>query len=326
MKILILVLEVAGILLVILYAESFMWKMAGVILVIAGIPATVWFVTNSLRKATVRIISAEDDLHISISNLVKIYGRDGKAARDYKAGRKMSALAEERQSDPGPRWQALVWQIPLLAFLVYFSWFYVVSDMWKLVASIVSWYFILFVISGFKRYYSHRLLKLFSHFVRYIIPLIILGFMHLEWSNLALTLISGGIWYLLLAMSHVSMRIRKDGLETAQVRKIFRWFVWLVRLIPGVGTQKEKFKALRGVSIEIGTGMFGLLGPNGAGKSTMIRIICGILEQSYGKIWINGIDTQEKREELQGLIGYLPQAFGTYENMSAWEFWIIREF
>jgi len=49
----------------------------------------------------------------------------------------------------------------------------------------------------------------------------------------------------------------------------------------------------------------------------MIRIICGILDQSYGKIWINGIDTQEKREELQGLIGYLPQEFGMYENMSA---------
>jgi ABC-type multidrug transport system ATPase subunit len=52
----------------------------------------------------------------------------------------------------------------------------------------------------------------------------------------------------------------------------------------------------------------------------MMRIICGILEQSYGKIWINGLDTQKYREELQGLIGYLPQAFGTYENMSAWEF------
>ena len=45
-----------------------------------------------------------------------------------------------------------------------------------------------------------------------------------------------------------------------------------------------------------------------------------MLEQSYGKIWINGIDTQEKREELQGLIGYLPQEFGMYENMSAYAY------
>jgi len=94
----------------------------------------------------------------------------------------------------------------------------------------------------------------------------------------------------------------------------------LVKQIPVIGKQHQPFKALNGVSLEIGIGMFGLLGPNGAGKSTMMRIICGILEQSYGKIWINGIDTQEKREELQGLIGYLPQEFGTYENMPAQEF------
>ena len=94
----------------------------------------------------------------------------------------------------------------------------------------------------------------------------------------------------------------------------------MVKQIPLIGKRHQPFKALNGVSLEIGTGMFGLLGPNGAGKSTMMRIICGIFEQSYGKIWINGIDTQEKREELQGMIGYLPQEFGTYENMPAWDF------
>ena len=87
-----------------------------------------------------------------------------------------------------------------------------------------------------------------------------------------------------------------------------------------VGKQELPFKANKGISLDIGTGMYGLLGPNGAGKSTLMRIISGIFEQSYGKIWINGIDTQEKREELQGLIGYLPQAFGTYESMSAWNY------
>jgi ABC-type multidrug transport system ATPase subunit len=51
-----------------------------------------------------------------------------------------------------------------------------------------------------------------------------------------------------------------------------------------------------------------------------MRIICGILEQSYGKVWINGMDTQKKREELQGLIGYLPQEFGSYENMTGHEY------
>jgi ABC-type multidrug transport system ATPase subunit len=66
--------------------------------------------------------------------------------------------------------------------------------------------------------------------------------------------------------------------------------------------------------------MFGLLGPNGAGKSTFMRIVTGILKQSYGTVFINGMDTLKYREELQSLIGFLPQEFGMYEAMSAWDF------
>ncbi len=317
LKLLMLGLEIAGFAIVVLYIDSFIWKMAGGLLVLAGIPASIWFITSSLRKAKLSIISTEEELHIRISNLVKIYGRDGKAARDYKTGQKMARLAEQRLSDPKPRFEALIWQIPLLIFLIYFSWFYLVSGFWKLVASIASWYFVLSVIKGFRQFYRNKWLGLLQGFFRYIIPLLILVLFQMEWENLAFTIVVGSIWYLLLAIAWIAQRIRFEGLETKKVRKIFRWFVWLVKILPGIGTQKERFKALRGVSLEIGTGMFGLLGPNGAGKSTMIRTICGILEQSYGKIWINGIDTQEKREELQGLIGYLPQEFGMYENLTA---------
>ena len=286
-------LEVAGFVIVLLYIDSFIWKMAGGILVVAGIPASVWFITSSLRKAKHRIISADEELHIRISNLVKIYGREGKAARDYQAGSRMARLAEQQQRDPRSRFEALIWQFPLLIFLIYFSWFYLVSEFWKLTASVASWYFVLSVSSKFRQFYRNRWLGVLLGIVRYIVPLLILVLYQLAWENLAFTLVVGCIWYLLLAISRVGRGIREEGLEPVKVRKIFRWFVWLVKIIPGTGTQKDRFKALRGVSLEIGTGMFGLLGPNGAGKSTMIRTICGILEQSYGKIWINGIDTQE---------------------------------
>ncbi len=317
MKILLLVLEIAGLFFVIFGVETFIWKMAGVILVVAGIPAGLWFVTTSLRKAKTRIISEDERLHISIANLVKIYGRDGKAVRDYRAGVKMSRLAEQKQNDPAPRFQALIWQIPLLGFLIYFSWFYLVSASWKLIASIAVWYFVLIVIQGFRQFYKNKWLGLLLEFIRYVGPILILILFYQEWKNLAFTLVIAGFWYLILAIRFVAYKIRFEDLKVEQTAAVFRWFVWLVKIVPGIGSQKEKFKALRGVSLEIGTGMFGLLGPNGAGKSTMIRTICGILEQSYGKIWINGIDTQEKREELQGLIGYLPQEFGMYENMTA---------
>lgn len=316
-KIILFILEVAGMIFVVMSIDTFIWKMAGVILVVAGMPTGLWFVTSSLRKATTEIIPSESELNIKISNLVKIYGRDGKISRDYKAGRIMSRIAEEKKNDPTPRFQALIWQIPLLGFLIYFSWFYLISASWKLIASIVSWYFILDVIRGFQHFYKHKWLNWLITLIKYAVPLVILVFFHLEWKNLGFTLVIGSLWYLILAIVYVAHKIRFEDYTTEQSPKIFRWFVWFVRILPGVGSTKEKFKALRGVSLEIGTGMFGLLGPNGAGKSTMIRIICGILDQSYGKIWINGIDTQEKREELQGLIGYLPQEFGMYENMTA---------
>ena len=91
-------------------------------------------------------------------------------------------------------------------------------------------------------------------------------------------------------------------------------------VIPILGKKKTPFKAVSSVKFNIENGMFGLLGPNGAGKSTLMKIICGILEPSYGQITINDIDLKENREELQGLIGYLPQEFGMYENMTAWDF------
>jgi ABC-type multidrug transport system ATPase subunit len=101
---------------------------------------------------------------------------------------------------------------------------------------------------------------------------------------------------------------------------IKRSYFRFVKSVPLIGKRRRPFKALRGISFDIKTGMFGLLGPNGAGKSTFMRIITGIFEQSYGSIWINGLDTRVYREELQSLIGFLPQEFGTYENMTSLEF------
>jgi len=134
----------------------------------------------------------------------------------------------------------------------------------------------------------------------------------------------GLVWYLALIVYTTSGRLAREKVNvnriTGRFGRIRRGWYRLVQSIPVIGKKKKPFKALRGVSMEIENGMFGLLGPNGAGKTTLMRIICGIFEQSYGKIWISGIDTQEKREELQGLIGYLPQEFGMYENMTAGEY------
>jgi ABC-type multidrug transport system ATPase subunit len=139
--------------------------------------------------------------------------------------------------------------------------------------------------------------------------------------NVGATVVWGLLTYFLLGIHLTSEWLKKTQVNTARIKGRFsglkKLWINLVRAVPMIGRERKPFKALRSVSMDIGHGMFGLLGPNGAGKTTLMRVICGVLEQSYGKITINGIDTQEKREELQGLIGYLPQEFGMYENMSA---------
>ena len=366
-RIMLFVLEVAGIILVQLYVDPFMWRIAAWLLVVGGLPLGYWFIASSLRKATGRIIPEDEALKIEIANLVKIYGRESKTVREFRSGRRMYVVrrssrpvnerpveelpGEERpvggQSDASrpidersieepsfrnshnkmvsdgrhgllrPNFDALVWQVPLLGFLVYFSWFYLVSNFWQWITSVVVYAYILLIIQSFRRYYSQRWLTWLKRSVQYGGPLVVLVMFYGKWDNTFLSVFAGAVWYLALATEHVARQVRSADFDLKRVRKVYRWFYMLVRLIPGIGSRRDTFKALKGVSLEIGTGMFGLLGPNGAGKSTMIRIICGILDQSYGKIWINGIDTQERREELQGLIGYLPQEFGMYENMSA---------
>jgi ABC-type multidrug transport system ATPase subunit len=70
--------------------------------------------------------------------------------------------------------------------------------------------------------------------------------------------------------------------------------------------------ALDGVSLEIGTGLFGLLGPNGAGKSTMMRVFCTLLEPTGGRATVGGHDVLTERMAVRRLLGYLPQEFGAW--------------
>ncbi|MBU0941714.1 MAG: ABC transporter ATP-binding protein [Bacteroidetes bacterium] len=82
-------------------------------------------------------------------------------------------------------------------------------------------------------------------------------------------------------------------------------------------TYKNGVKALDNLNIEIGTGMFGLLGPNGAGKSSLMRTISTLQKPDSGTIEFDGINVLEDQMGLRKILGYLPQEFGVYPNMSA---------
>lgn len=79
--------------------------------------------------------------------------------------------------------------------------------------------------------------------------------------------------------------------------------------------------AIRDISFEIdGNGVVGLLGSNGAGKSTTMNIICGVLNQTEGKVFINGIDLRENPVEAKQFIGFLPQQPPLYSDLTVEEY------
>lgn len=82
-------------------------------------------------------------------------------------------------------------------------------------------------------------------------------------------------------------------------------------------TYSNGVKALDNLTLEIGTGMFGLLGPNGAGKSTLMRTIATLQKPDSGSIEFDGINVLQDHIALRKVLGYLPQEFGVYPNMSA---------
>jgi ABC-type multidrug transport system ATPase subunit len=82
-------------------------------------------------------------------------------------------------------------------------------------------------------------------------------------------------------------------------------------------TYSNGVKALDNLNLEIGTGMFGLLGPNGAGKSSLMRTIATLQKPDSGSIVFDGIDILNNQMDLRKVLGYLPQEFGVYPNMSA---------
>jgi ABC-2 type transport system ATP-binding protein len=78
-------------------------------------------------------------------------------------------------------------------------------------------------------------------------------------------------------------------------------------------------RALDGVTISIGKGMFGLLGPNGAGKSSLMRTIATLQTPTAGEIRFGDIDVLAEPGRLRSTLGYLPQDFGVYPRVSAYD-------
>ena len=96
-----------------------------------------------------------------------------------------------------------------------------------------------------------------------------------------------------------------------------------LKVIETVNLRKEygKVIAVRDLMLTVKPGdIFGLIGPNGAGKSTTINMIASLLEPTEGSIFVNGLDVDKNRRQVREIVGYMPDFFGMYDDLTVREY------
>lgn len=90
--------------------------------------------------------------------------------------------------------------------------------------------------------------------------------------------------------------------------------------IKNVSVYFKSLQALKDISLQVASGhIFGLVGSDGAGKSTLLRLIATMIRPSSGTIQIGGHDIVNERRKIKNIIGYMPQRFGLYQDLSVEE-------
>ncbi len=94
-----------------------------------------------------------------------------------------------------------------------------------------------------------------------------------------------------------------------------------VATVSNLRVRYGKFIAVKDISFELPKGeVFGFIGPNGAGKSSTIKVMATLLPKFEGKVEINGINIRRDPDKVRASIGYVPDFFGVYEDLTAEEY------
>ena len=295
------------------------------------IPGVTYFIKSSVRIARKNIVSPDEPIVIEVRNLVKVYDWYSLFIRQWRSGLNIRRrLGLSRTFHHAKDFVSLLWQVVVFGYTGYLAGWYFEKEVWILLMTIVTLAGINNILKAVLQYVSFNFKRgavvasKARKILYWVLPVCAMLFLSGRIESHGVMIFIAVVWLLGLCIRRTSDYLYGNNInverlkgETAGIRRA--WFLF-VKSIPVIGKRKKPFKALRGVTFEIHSGMFGLLGPNGAGKSTFMRIVTGILRQSYGTVFINGMDTLKYREELQSLIGFLPQEFGMYEDMSAWDF------
>ncbi len=311
--------------------DSLFWTGLAVLPFWFGFLGLVWAGLGVLRARVEARRLVGPVLSVQLRNLTKTYGAPGRFRREWARYIRRSQRLRSEGLDSVDRKaikESLVWKLPLLGLIGYLH-TYFEEGTWITIHSLITWGMLAHMgrcgallwplkarLPGWIRF-TGRL------FLRNLLPVLFLGYIHWRLRLPSVTVASAAVWLAVRLARLLAGRVRDGRVDVENIvgRLGFlkRWVYQGAAAVPFIGVPRPEFRALSGVDLEIGRGMFGLLGPNGAGKTTLMRIVCQVLEPSYGSVSIDGRNLL-REGRIQGLIGYLPQHFGHYNHLSAYDF------
>lgn len=284
-----------------------------------------WWILGRIRKSREAARKRFENISvIQLRNLTKIYGAPGKFKQEWlRFQRRGERLGSGTGVENLALRDALWWKLPLFALLVYLH-TYFEDAVWVYSVSLMTWGLVLRLANDFQLMLGWQVTyRWFRQLGRLTLPIIFVVYIHFRLQLVSVTIASVAFYLLVKLIQYLVNRVRVGKVDVENFEGRLSGVKSLVyrsaTSVPIIGLHKPEFRALAGVDLEIERGMFGLLGPNGAGKTTMMRIICQVLTPSYGSIVVNG-QNMLRDNGLQGVIGYLPQHFGLYNHMTAYDY------
>ena len=308
------------------YYQSLFWTSLLALPAWIGAMTVIWIIQRIHRARIAARSGVREVRHLQIRNLTKIYGAPGQFRREWDRFNRRNERLSERGLDLVDR-KAIVdslwWKLPLMGLFVYLS-TYFEEGTWVFIVALAMAALIHHLVkcagdlTGFA--IKNRWLRLFA---RPFLPILFVGYVHWRLELLSLTIACTAIWVIYRLITLLVGRVEAGRVDPENMPGRFGFlkamFYRGASAVPVIGVPRPQFQALGGVSLDIPRGMFGLLGPNGAGKTTLMRIVCQVLSSSYGSVLANG-NTPLNAPNMQGVIGYLPQHFGLYLHMSAYDY------
>ena len=299
-----------------------------------AVAAIVWTVIRIVTAVTHTSVFEGEDIHISINNLTKIFGADKHMVRDWKLKRRREKGMRERGEpvvNKSHVREDLVWKIPLFGLLIYFH-IYFENPFWLFVTACTTWFSLYDLVRSAglliegddlddMGLHRSRLRRVFWTVALRLpaVALVCYFYFRLR-AELWFAIFFLVVALILHWLNRLAAKARRGEIDVAGRSGMFAALRRVALRMPVVAGVKPQVKALTGVNLEIGKGMFGLLGPNGAGKTTLMRILCNIYEPTRGCIEINGRNVRGLRSDVQPIIGYLPQHFGLHQNYTVWNY------